>query len=269
MNDTTIITVSYNAADALALMWESWKFHHPEFKGRWLVFDQGSTDGALEYAKAHADIVLEGINAESCHGDRISELCELVDTEFVVHADNDLEFRGPVLDMLFEPFQLEKVYCSCFTRLYHPVNEWLPPADHPMQYPYGTFDVYGKIWKGMWSPNIALGLMRMDVIRRIQELGITFGYYANDKRQEWFETGGMMFLFAKAMGYEVAELSNLWDHVTHHGSISTLWTGAEYPDFESGQTTPMMERYRNVQENLKALREEVRLAKYGELALAG
>lgn len=269
MTDVTLITVSYNAVDALALMIESFRYHHPDFKGRWLVMDQGSTDGALEYARAHADLVLEGVNAESCHGDRISELCQMVDTDWVLHVDNDIEFKAPVLDMMFEPFENESVYCTCLTRLFYSVNEWLPPADHPVKHPYGTFDVYGKIWKGMWSPNIALGLMRMDVIRRIQELGITFGYYANDKRLEWYETGGMLFLFAKAMGYEVAEIGNLWDHVTHHGSISTLWTGTEYPDFESGNTTPMMERYRKVQERLKIVREEVRLAKFGELAMSG
>lgn len=227
-DEYTIITVSFHAADALALMWESFlKFHE---RPRWLVFDNGSKDGALEYAKEHADLVLEGDNGMS-HGERISQLADLVETPYLLHSDNDIEYKSEVLHMLRRPFENEKTYCSCLTRLY----EW------------GTFDVFGMIMKAMWSPNIAVGLLRKDVVDRIHSFDTSFGYYCNDKRREYYETGGMAWRFALAMGYECAELPELWERVVHHGSISTLWSAA-VPD------PVILERYEVVKKNLEKLR---------------
>lgn len=254
MNNCTAITVSFHAPDALALMWESFKYHHPAFKGRWLVFcNSGGDCEARDYAKAHADVVLEGDNTMS-HGERISQLCDLVDSDYVLHLDNDLEFHAPVLDKLRAPFEDPKIYCSCLTRLYYPhYQTWKPPHKWEHDYPYGDFDVWQMRWKGCWSPNIALGMMRMDVIRRIHELGIGFGYYNSDQRRHWYETGGMAFLFAKAMGYEVAEIPELWNHVTHYGSLSTLWAG--------GKDNPVVqERYNRVTRRLQEFRNETQLA---------
>ena len=254
ITDTTVVTVSFNAADALALMWESFKHHHPDFDGQWIVYDNGSTDGALEYAQKHANIVLHGSNNSLSHGDAISKACEYVTTPYLLHLDNDLEFHGPVLELLSKPFEYDwmtpAVYCSCLTRLYYPgCQTWKPPQEWESQYPYGTFDVYGKIWKGMWSPNIAVGLLKMEVVKRIHDLGISFGYYANDKKDEWYETGGMAYLFAKAMGYDCIELESLWKHVTHWGSLSTLWAGSSDPVIQ--------ERYAKVQRRLVEFRAEV------------
>lgn len=226
----TACVVSFNACDALALTVESFRKHHPDLNIRWIVYDNGSTDGALEYAQEFAETVIRGDNSLS-HGECLTELCQRVDTEYILTLDNDLEFTGRVWETMLSPLQDCEVYGSCLTR----------------QYPFGTAEIDGKTFQAQWSPNIACGLMETDRVKQILETGISFGYYLNHGRNEFFETGAMFWRVAKACGWRIEEIEGLWESVIHYGSVSTLWLSKEAPPY-------IRDRYANIQTRLQLLR---------------
>lgn len=238
MDSLTICTVSFNACDALALMWESFlKYHSVEV--RWFVYDNGSIDGAKEYAQEHADLVIHGDNSLG-HGECLSELCTRVETSLILSVDNDIEFIAPCLDRMREPLISSEVYCSCFTRLE----------------PFGFADIWGERYQAQWSPNIALGLMKTENVKRILQAGITFGYYLNHTRREFFETGAMFYRVALACGWRVAELADLWQKAVHYGSVSTLWLNESIDpqQKEDSYREAIQRRYENIQSRLCILR---------------
>lgn len=226
--NTTICVTSFNACDALALMIETFRYHHPE-PVLIYVYDNGSKDGALEYAEEHADRVWHGDNSDS-HGECLTRLCQAVETPYIMTVDNDIEFKAPVLDMMRDAIADEDAYCSCLTRLW----------------PLGTFDIYGKEMTAMWSPNIAVGLMKTEKAHRLFQWA-TLGYYMNEQRREHGETGAMFYRLAMASGYTLVEIPELWERVVHHGSISSLWLGA-------GDNPVIRERYDRLQRRLSEFR---------------
>lgn len=226
--DTTVCLVSHDALHALALAVESFRKHHPE-PVRWHIQDNGSRDGAKEYCESVADVMLYGDRLAS-HGESLTRLVQTVETPYFVALDNDIETCAPVLDMMRDAIEPADVYCVCLTRLY----EW------------GTFDVFGKVMQPLWSPNIAVGLMKTDVVKRILEW-TTFGYWMNSERLEHGETGAMVYRFAMASGYRVVQLGDLWQRVIHHGSLSAMFN-QETPD------PVLMQRYERVKARLAALR---------------
>lgn len=239
MEAITACLVSFNAVDALALTVESFNRCHPDMDIRWLVYDNGSTDGAREYAAAFADVVVQGHNSLS-HGDCLTDLCRMVETPWTLTLDNDLEFLHPVLEMMADPLADNAVYGSCLTRLY----------------PFGEADVCGMRMPSQWSPNIACGLMKTDRVQRILDTGLTFGNYVNFPRREFFETGGMVWRAAVAAGWRMEEIEALWLRMIHFGSVSTLWLGpGETMNPEAAAQRAVVEqRYRKIQERLQELR---------------
>lgn len=228
--DTTICIVSHDACDALALAVESFKKHHSE-PVRWHICDNGSQDGAKEYCESVADLMLYGERAAS-HGESLTRLVQTVETPYFFAVDNDIEFTAPVLDMMKEAIQPPNTYCVCLSRLY----------------PWGTFNVFGMEMQPLWSPNIAIGLHKTEMVKRLLQW-TTFGYWMNTERLEHGETGAMVYRFAMASGYELVELGQLWDRVIHHGSISAMFN-QEVPD------PVLVERYERVKKHLKELRGE-------------
>lgn len=238
MSQITAAVVSFQAADALALTIESFRKFHGAGIDLW-VYDNGSTDGAKEYAEAHADRVFYGDN-QLAHGDCLSIMFNEVQTPYFLAMDNDLEFFCRAVDAMQEAIEPEDVYCSCFTRL----GEW------------GTAHVHGVEMQSMWSPNIALGLMKTDVVRKVHDTGLSFGNYTSYCRREYFETGGMVWRAAVAMGYRVAELPDLWHMVKHYGGASsyflpsTIDPNQANPEYRSA----LGERYAVISERLAELR---------------
>lgn len=239
MTACTACVVSFNACDALALTVESWQKCHPDVDVRWLVYDNGSTDGALEYAQTFAETIVHGNNTLS-HGECLTELCQRVETEYVLTLDNDLEFTGRVWETMLAPLQDCAVYGSCLTRLF----------------PFGTADIDGRTLKAQWSPNIACGLMETDRVKQILDTGLSFGYYFNIHRAEFFETGALFWRCATACGWRIEEIAALWESVRHYGSVSTLWLGQDAPLSQAAieQREAIQCRYQNIQARLHLLR---------------
>lgn len=229
MTDCTVCLVSHDAVDSLALTVESFRKYHPE-PVRWHILDTDSRDGAREYAEGVADLLLEGLRIAS-HGESLTRLVETVETPYFLALDNDIEFTDEALPLLRDAIEPEDVYCACLTRLF----------------PWGTFDIGGTIMQPLWSPNIAVGLHKTAMVKRLLQW-TSFGYWMNAERLEHSETGAMVYRFAMASGYRLVELGELWNRVIHHGSISALFN-QETPD------PVLVERYEVVKKHLKELRD--------------
>lgn len=243
---TTICLVSHDALHALELCVESFRKYHSE-PVRWHICDNGSEDGACEYAETVADVMLYGARQAS-HGESLTYLVQTVQTPYFLALDNDIEFTGPVLDMLRDALEPEhEAYCACLTRLYA----------------WGKFDIGGVVMDPLWSPNIAVGLLKTDMVKRllapIEKDGrplSTFGYWQNSERREHGETGAMVYRMALAAGYKLVELPELWERVIHHGSLSAMFNQAE-------RDPVLVERYEKVKQHLRELREATMAGEIG------
>lgn len=86
----SVVTVTYNSLDHLKRHWRS-SDEGREF--RWIVVDNGSTDGSLDFARTHADVVVEsGRNAGFAVANNIG--LDEVDSEFTMFANPDVTVPG-------------------------------------------------------------------------------------------------------------------------------------------------------------------------------
>lgn len=209
----SVCVVSWNAAYSLALMWEAYQRLNPEYPAKLLVLDNGSTDGALEYAKRHADLVLLGDNTRN-HGWALTELVRRAETAYVLTMDNDAFFTRPGgVDYMMECFT-SGTLCVCPDRP-HTLGKGLP---------------YGAHRTIEWGPDISCALFRTDVIQRICK-HFHFGYYGDLVSERVYETGGMVWRVGNVMGLDSVEPPRMSGYVRHVGSVSGLWAGCpKYPD---------------------------------------
>ncbi len=184
MNEqVTICTVSFSAKHALALLWEGYQFYNPDYPAKLAVLDNGSKDGALEYAERQADLLLLGNNSK-VHGYGLAELIRRVDTPYLLTADNDMHFTRPgALSYMMEHMG-PNTLCVCPER----------PGTA------GKGVVYGPEQTVEWSPDISCALFRTEVIQKICE-HFHLGYYADLTSGCVYETGGMAWRVGQAMRF--------------------------------------------------------------------
>lgn len=237
-----IVTVSWNAAYALALMWESAQKLNPGYDLSLAVVDNGSTDGALQYAERHTDLLLKSTNCRS-HGVCLTELGRRVETEYFVVCDNDIVFtRSGAIDFMFEHMD-EKTWVVCPTR---------PGAVKGAPIHDGTIG---------YSPNICVGLFHTETFQKVcRELDL--GYAGNFTDGSVWETGGLAWRVARTHGLDSVELPELWQYCGHWGSVSQIWHHIpNYPSLEGlnptldeGGKRSYLDRYERIKKSLAEIR---------------
>lgn len=209
----SICVVSWQAAYSLSLLWEGYQRYNPDFPAKLLVLDNASTDGALEYAKRQADLVLLGNNTKN-HGWGLTELVRRADTPYVLTMDNDAFFTRPGAVAYMMKHMSLNTLCVC------------PDRPHTA----GKGRSYGHNGTIEWGPDISCALFRTDVIQRICE-HFHFGYYGDLVSERVYETGGMVWRVGQVLGLDSVEPPNMGDYVRHVGNMSGLWVGCpKYPD---------------------------------------
>lgn len=239
----TICTVSYNARYMLAAMWESYRKFNPDFPARLMVMDNGSVDGALDYATRHADLVLLGHNARN-HGVCLTEVARRVQTPYLLVSDNDILWKRPGGMRKMMEHMGPKTWVVCPNRSGVAKGEMIAPL-HRIAY----------------SPGIYVGLFRTEVFQTIcRELDL--GYYGEFNTGTVYETGGLAWLVARTHGLDSVELPELWDYVRHYGGVSRLWchmpnypsmAGAN-PNLEPAVRVSYIEQYDGVKRDLANVR---------------
>lgn len=240
----SVCSVSWNAHYALALMRESAIHFNPEFDFKFLILDNGSTDGAREYADRHADLVLTSINCRS-HGVCLTELGRRVETEYFVVSDNDCCFTKPGgIAKMFEYMDPKTTWVVCPTR---PGQEKDRPITDELKIGY--------------SPNICVGLFHTETFQKVcKELDL--GYAGDFTTGSVWETGGLAWRVARTHGLDSVEEQGLWNYLGHFGNMSTAWHHApSFPSTEGMMPFPEVwrldlyeERYERIKNALAEIR---------------
>lgn len=240
----SVCSVSWNAHYALALMRESAIHFNPEYDFKFLILDNGSTDGAREYADRHADLVLTSINCRS-HGVCLTELGRRVETEYFICSDNDIAFTNPGgVKFMFDHMNPETTWVVCPSR---PGLAKDTPTTDELKIGY--------------SPNICVGLFHTETFQKVcKELDL--GYAGNFCDGSVWETGGLAWRVARTHGLDSVELPELWDYCFHFGNMSTLFHHMpNYPSREGimpGEEIWRLDLYEERYGRIKAALAEVR-----------
>lgn len=219
----TLCICSWNAASSLALVWESYCKYNADFPAKLAVLDNGSWDGAREYAERHADLLLIGNNTRN-HGVGLTELARRVDTEYLLTIDNDApSVREGGVRFLMEHLQ-DDTWCVCPSRLNGEQRDVIDP----------------RVMIG-YSPNICIGLFRTVTLQKIcKELDL--GYAGDFTTGAVWETGGLAWRVARTHGLDAVELSEAWKYFDHFGNVSQIWHHIpHYPSLE-GMNPALCER---------------------------
>ena len=240
----TLCVASYNAKYALAGMWESYCHFNPEWPAKLFVLDNGSIDGAREYAERHADLLLTANNSRS-HGVCLTELGRRVETEYMLTIDNDIRFKAPgCMTVMMDNLDPATTWAVCP----HRPNT---PKDSPIT----------EELKIGYSPNICVGLFRTATFQKVcKELDL--GYAGDFTTGAVWETGGLAWRVARTHGLDSVEMAGLWNYVEHFGNMSTLWHHVpNYPSLEGMMDGPEIwgleiynERYGRVKSALAEIR---------------
>ncbi len=240
----TVVCASYNAHYALAAMWESYQYFNPEWRAKLFVLDNGSVDGAREYAERHADLVLTANNSRS-HGVCLTELGRRVETPYLLTIDNDIRFMAPgCMSVMMEHLDPATTWAVC-------PNRPSTPKDSPIT----------EELKIGYSPNICVGLFRTETFQKVcKELDL--GYAGDFTTGAVWETGGLAWRVARTHGLDSVEMAELWEYCFHAGNMSTAWHHMpNFPSLEGMMPYPEVwglvayqERYHSIMQALAKIR---------------
>jgi len=218
----TVGTPIWNAADALALMWESFRKHHGEVS--WLVADDGSTDGAADYAKTHASRYWLG--EDRTFGRRLDELVRATGTPYLLLTDSDVEFLGPVVVELLKLLEADEQAWA----VGGPWNVYHAPEYHRV--------------------DISCALVRISMVREIQEWFSFAPCRIYSGGDYYLDTGGQVWRAARLRGWSALETGLVREQVLHVGGLSALWDEAQ----PEGRQQERRLAYKYLQERLRRLR---------------
>jgi len=202
-DQVSICVTSLNRVDALKLMWKSFVHHHGE--GFHLkVYEQGSTDGAKEYAESIATEFIDGPTVP--HGCALDEMVRRTETEYVLICDNDIEFLAPVLQRMLD----ECEFCVCAPRIYD----------------MGSIELSGYRCYGQEGIDPSRALFKTKPLQKILE-HFSFAGYDSRELGKHYDTGTMVHEVARVQDLPVATPDWIWgknDGIWHWGAITwAMW----------------------------------------------
>lgn len=234
--DVTLCTVSRNARDAAALMWESYLEHHE--RPVLFVYDNGSTDGAAEYLGSRADYFHRS-EAASTHGAGLDHLCPLVETPYTLVVDTDVEFLAPTVGVMkgADAFAAHQA-------------RWFSDDSA-----YGFNEFHGDMYARLWGFQVYAALFRTAELQGLLR-HVSFRPLARPgppMPHHCYDTGAMLYHVALAAGLRVAEI-DLTGHIIHYGSI-TLALYSEYSQYVPHLAQYKRGQYDIIRSRLRTLRE--------------
>ena len=226
----TICTVAFNAADALALMWESYLRYHvrPFLYG----VDHGSMDGADVYLRQEADYY-EAVPDYEEHGQGLDRICLRVETPYTLVVDTDCEFFAPVMEDMLVVIEDSNAFCVTIA------------IDHAGPEKAATWAGH-LLTADRASPVCAL--FRTEPLQHYLKY-CSFGTYALNQRK-FFDSGAMVYHVASAAGETFVSPPWMRDRIGHYGELSSLWL----PGHSAEHTTKLRERYHGLSARLHELR---------------
>lgn len=224
----TVVCASAGMNDALALMWRSFCKHHGD-----VPFYLYANSPATKQARVSPTIYVDGPIV--VHGLALDRLVAMVETPYVLVADDDVHFLAPVVEDMIAACE----FCVC----------------PPKRYLWGTFtirDWEGEItYQGMDRIDPCCALFKTEPLKRVLRY-VSFAPYRAPLLGKSFDTGSMLYHAAMAAGMSVKTPSFVWERVYHAGAIT--W-GMAAPE-GSPDRVIAEERLARIRERLRAYEEE-------------
>lgn len=223
--DVTVVLATYNAVKAVALSWESFKFHHGNIE--LFAGDDGSDDGADCYIKNKANLFRQykGVH----HAAILDDLCKLVKSKYTLIIDSDVEFLRPVLGDMLNTIEINKAWCVAASSRLH-----------------GEFTQNNVMMQAQRRIDPMCALFDTKQLQKFLRW-FTFGPYTDHQRRRFFDTGGMLYCVAQAAGLKTVELEELRRQVVHYGGMSTGMNDGKYLDEHQAK------KYELIKKRLNAL----------------
>lgn len=247
---STLVTSSFGAPAALALMLESFARQHPDLDYRAAICVNGGlvNSDAWRYLcneyPEEWNLTLKGETLE--HGVSLDRLCLAVKTPYTLVVDSDVEFLASVAgDML------EEIRRGTSTAAY------LPDAA-----PARSIAVWGRQLEVQPRVSPVLSLWRTDRLRLLLGIGrATWATAIGYNSGRYWDTGGLLLMAAEAYGPPVLPMPRLADRITHFGEVTSLWAAPGQlfpaPDLTEERRAVIEQRYETIKQRLAELRGEL------------
>ncbi len=251
--DVTVCTVAYNAAAAVELMWESYRYRHRSV-GPLFAHDNGSTDGAAEYLKTHADKFVQSVRNVG-HGPALNDLCAVVTTPYTLVCDTDVEFFVPVVDRLIAELEVPGVGGVCY-----------PSAAGRATLGPCKFGVTDMLSLARIDPCCAM-FRTADLQRWLRATAPTgWGMHVEPAYRLLYDCGAVVRSALEADGFRLAQPAWLGADVRHWGGVTCMFVVDELPAGQLLSVEPnpdtvqaaRRDRYRQVKQQLAELKQEIR-----------
>ena len=206
--EATVIVAVFNAVKPLELAVRSLFSYHPQAI-LW-AWDNGSSDGAMEYAQKAASRMFYG-DHHTEHGYALDEMAKQVQTEFTVTMDSDVEFTGAAIDDAIAALRKNsRLFCVCLsTKESVGISSW-----------------FGYELVGQPRLDPAFAVFRTKQLQAILSR-VSFCLHFCFGQKRLFDVGAMIYAVDPD---GVLQENGLWDKVIHYGGLSTLFKDKGIPD---------------------------------------
>jgi hypothetical protein len=202
VENITAVTTFRNTATALALMWETFSFHHPGY--RWIAIDDQSSDGAGDYAEKHATRLIRN-DRHINFGGNLDTLSNIVETEYTLTIDSDIEVLKPIVPVMLSILEANP--------------DALCVAD---VHTTGECDYKGVPLTGRAKIDHSFALFRTEKLKKLVAQ-FTWAPYMCIPHNIYFDGGAMILRGANVAGWPVLPCPALWKNVVHYGGCSALF----------------------------------------------
>jgi hypothetical protein len=230
VENITAVTTFRNTATALALMWETFSFHHPGYS--WIAIDDQSSDGAGDYAKGKAARLI--VNDRHINfGGNLDTLSNLVETEYTLTIDSDIEVLRPTVPAMLSTLESNP--------------DALCVADVHVT---GECDYKGYPFTGTAKIDHSFALFRTEKLKKLVGQ-FTWAPYHCFPTHTYYDGGAMILRGANVAGYPVLPCRDLWRNVVHYGGCSALF----WHDIAESTRSALAKKYEFIGGRLKRFRE--------------
>jgi len=214
MNSIDIVVVNFNTIDCIKLFYYSIKKYNQNINLNFIIRDNGSTDGSIEWLQSLKDITLDISDNSKHHGICLTELIKKYShSDHVLISDSDIEFlqHGFILKML------EELKDDVFA--VHIGNDHKDRIITPIEINYQDKQINHRINVidiNRVSPTLCL--WNGNLLRRM--LGyLTFGIYIGESSEVYYETSALIGDAFRGLGYKDI-LINRNGYVKHYESMT-------------------------------------------------
>lgn len=206
----TICITSFNTLPFLQMTVLSLRRHTGKWAKIW-VWDNGSTDGSLEWAQANADVVHIGENRIHGHGTALDRMSLMVETEFIASVDSDVEFTA-------KPFL--RVIHQLWMDRHAAAADWVCESFNPnprLLSPGRNLIVQDKVFP-------ACAVLKTAVLKAKIASGSSWCQHEDGTR--FYDVGGTLLRDLQADGFTRIDSPEIKESIIHYGN--STWENNGY-----------------------------------------